>query len=111
MKRKTDKGFTNSIMGAKDKLAGGVKNILGAPMEMAVSVDQGYQRRRRAGALSGFVEGFSRFARRLGSGVVDVVTFPTRFPNNSYRNGMPPKGPVKMYRDHRKQRSFSTRGS
>lgn len=110
LRRKNSGGLTSFRRGAQNKLFGGVKNIMGAPMEIAAGMERGYRSQGKGGAISGFVNGMSQFVKRAGAGVVDVVTFPTRFPHNSYQNTMPPKGPLKLYRETRRQSSFSSMG-
>lgn len=104
-KKKKSLTLADRKAGMKNKLFGGVKNIISAPFEIpAAIVKQGRRQGYTRGAFSGTVEGMTNFARRATSGVSDVVTFPTQFPRGNYGTSMAPKGPIRVFRDANKPR-------
>ena len=103
-RRKGPLSFGGWKRATQGKLIGGITNIISAPVEIPAAILRQTKRRGKAkGTISGAIDGLSNMVRRAGAGLTDVATFPTRFPNNNYRNTMAPKGPIKLFRD-------STRG-
>jgi len=95
--------------GSQNKLAGGIKNLLAAPMELPAAMGRTYQKQGAIAALlNGTFSGLSQVVRRAGAGLTDIATFPTKYPNNSYANSMKPKGPIQVLNGSRK-RSYSYR--
>jgi len=90
--------------GSQNKLFGGIKNLISAPVEIPAAMNRGYQSKGVGGAMfSGLTQGLTNMVRRAGAGAADVVTFPTKYPNGSYRTTMPAKGPIQVYQGSRKR--------
>lgn len=66
-----------------DKLNRGLLNIVSSPVEIARSIHGGNQKEGYAyGWTVGLVQGLGRTFLRLGSGVIELVTFPFDFPKD-----------------------------
>ncbi|MDP6357923.1 MAG: hypothetical protein QF473_22605 [Planctomycetota bacterium] len=90
--------------GSQNKLLGGIKNLISAPMEIPAAMNRGYKSKGAGGALfSGITQGLTNMVRRAGAGVADVATFPTKYPHGSYRTTMPPKDPIQVFRGSRRR--------
>jgi len=90
--------------GPHTKLFGGVKNLLVAPLEIPAAMSRSYHDQGASAALfSGTVQGLSNTVKRAGSGVVDVATFPVKYPNETYANTMATTGPTQLFRGSRKR--------
>jgi putative exosortase-associated protein (TIGR04073 family) len=88
--------------GSQNKLLGGIKNLISAPMEVAAAMNRGYRQRGAGGAVfTGLTQGVTNMVRRAGAGVADVATFPTKYPHGSFRTTMPAKGPIQVFRGSR----------
>ena len=103
MKRRTT--LADRQRGSQNKLIGGITNLISAPFEIPAAMHRSYKRRGLGSAIfSGTVDGMSNFVKRAGSGIADVATFPTKYPNKSFRNTVPPKGPLTVFRGKRRGR-------
>lgn len=68
---------------AADKLGRGLLNIVSSPIEVARTINvQSNVKGPAYGWTGGLVEGLGRFVVRLGTGAIDVVTFPFDFPDD-----------------------------
>ena len=103
LKRRTT--LADRQRGSQNKLIGGITNLISAPFEIPAAMHRSYKRRGIGSAIfSGTVDGMSNFVKRAGSGLTDVATFPTKYPNKSYRNSVRPRGPFTVFRGKRKGR-------
>jgi len=67
-----------------DKLARGAINVVTSPVEIVRGIDL---TSKEQGALTGWtlglIKGMAGTVLRLGTGLIDVVTFPAKFPNKA----------------------------
>src|SRR5262249_36681522 len=80
--------------GPTRKLGRGISNLVWAPTEFFVTVNQINQTEgNSAGAGYGVLKGAARSAARHGAGLVEILTFPFPVWHNSYRPLLPPDIP------------------
>lgn len=69
--------------GWQDKIIRGVANIIGSPIEIARAIHiRSNEENLGYGWTVGLVEGVGKGMIRLGTGVIDIVTFPFGFPKD-----------------------------
>ncbi len=67
---------------AGDKLGRGVLNVVSSPIEVARTINvQSRVKGPGYGWTGGLAEGLGRMLGRIGTGLIDVVTFPFNFPD------------------------------
>lgn len=79
---------------AGDKLGRGALNLVSSPIEVARTINvQSRVKGPAYGWTAGLVEGLGRFVVRLGTGAIDIVTFPFDFPTNDKSPMIQPEYP------------------
>ena len=79
---------------AADKLGRGALNVISSPIEVARTIDiQSKVKGPAYGWTAGLVEGLGRMVVRLGTGLIEVVTFPFDFPDENKAPLLEPEYP------------------